>query len=160
VDVHPTTLSSAQTFLMKFIFPTVWISGFGAGTLAMWLSAAKFTGAGTPPDDPRLGFLVAWIVGTLVILFVCAGLKRVRVDDKSMFVSNYVRELAIPLSEIVDVTEVRWINIHPVRVHFGHRTRFGNTIVFMPKARWFGLWSSHPVVAKLKELSRAQSGQR
>jgi hypothetical protein len=33
------TLSSAQTFLTKFVFPAIWIPGFGLGTLGLWLGA-------------------------------------------------------------------------------------------------------------------------
>ena len=28
---------SRQTFVMKYVFPVVWISGFGLGTICLWL---------------------------------------------------------------------------------------------------------------------------
>lgn len=101
--------------------------------------------------DPKLQFLIAWIVGTLFALLGPARLKRVRVDATNLYVSNYLRESTIPLGEIVDVTENSLLNYHPVRVYFRHPTSFGTTIVFMPKMRLF--WWSHPIVAELKELS-------
>jgi hypothetical protein len=41
------TLSSRLTFVTKIIFPTFWISAFGAGTFAMW--AGKFTDRQSAP---------------------------------------------------------------------------------------------------------------
>jgi hypothetical protein len=149
--VEMKTLSSAQTFTAKWIFPVFWISIFGFGTVSMWLSNARH---GTS-DDPRLEFLVAWVLGTTLMLLSIARLKRVRIDSKNIYVSNYLREAAIPIANICDVTENRWMNWHPVTVHFRDSTGFGRSIVFMPRVRWFGLWSSHPVVAELRDLARA-----
>ena len=147
------SLSSAQTFIAKWVFPTVWISGFGLGTIAMWLHPTK-----GPAEDPRIEFLVAWIIGAAFLLLGPARLKRVRADATNIYVSNYIRDVTIPLANICNVTENRLLNWHPVRVHFGEPTRFGTSIVFMPKIRWFGLWSSHPVVAELKALSHPSAG--
>lgn len=149
----PKTLSSAQTFLMKVVFPTLWITGFGLGTLSLWLGVMHGKNGSPPPDAMKLHFLVIWIVGTAFILWTCAGLKRVRVDSKSLYVSNYLREITIPLSVIEDITENRWVNIHPVTIYFRNVTEFGQRITFMPTIRFFGLWSSHPVVAELKLLA-------
>ncbi len=98
-------------------------------------------------------FLISWILGTIFLWFLCGALKRVRVDDHFIYVSNYLREVSIPLSLIDDVTENRWINIRPVTVYFRAKTAFGNHIVFMPKSQ-FAFWRSHPVVEELKNLAR------
>jgi hypothetical protein len=151
------TLSSRQTFLMKMLFPAIWIAEFGIGTLGLWLGTMHGKGGALPPDAIKWQFLTAWIAGTAFILWVCAGLKRVRVDEKSLYLSNYFREITVPLNMIAEVTENRWINIHPVTVHFLTTTEFGQKITFMPTMRFFGLWSSHPVVAELKQLARCDS---
>jgi hypothetical protein len=133
------TLSSVQTFTAKVIFPVIWISGFGLGTLMMWLQPARTNTAA--PELPKLQFLIGWIIGTLFLLLGPGRLKRVRADARNIYVSNYIREVTIPLANIRDVTENRLMNWHPVKVHFGEPTSFGTTIVFMPKIRWFGLWA-------------------
>jgi hypothetical protein len=144
------TLSSVQTFTAKVILPVLWISGFGLGTLMMWLQRTPTsTGA---PENPKLQLLVAWVIGTLFLLLGPGRLKRVRAE-RNIYVSNYLREVTIPLANIRDVTENRLLNWHPVRVHFREPTGFGTAVVFMPKIRWFGPWRSHPVVAELKELA-------
>jgi hypothetical protein len=142
------SLSSAQTFVAKCVFPALWISGFGFGTIMMWFHSSP--GAG----DLRLLLLVSWIIGTLFLLLGPGRLKRVRVDATNVYVSNYFREATVPLANIRDVTENRLLNWHPVRVHFGEPTSFGTSIVFMPRFRWFSPWGAHPVVAELKKLSR------
>jgi len=92
-------------------------------------------------------------MGTAFILWGGAGLKRVRLDSTSLYVSNYMKEITVPLNMIADVTENRWINIHPVTVHFRVNTEFGQKITFMPTVRFFSIWSSHPIVAELKHLA-------
>src|SRR5215813_7511581 len=74
------TLSARQTFLMKVIFPTLWIAGFGIGTLLLFLRSADANG-NPPPEHVKWQFLVLWLAGTGFIWWGCVRLKRVRVDD-------------------------------------------------------------------------------
>lgn len=97
-------------------------------------------------------FLAIWVVGSAFILWGCSRLKRVRVDESGLLVSNYLKEIRIPFDDILDVTENRWINIHPVTIHFRQSTPFGERVVFMPRVRLFA-WTSHPVVGELRTLA-------
>ena len=145
-------LSSRQTVLVKFIFPALWIPLFGFGTLSMFLN--EFEG---PAPPPKWIFLFAWVAGAVFVWWNGVRLKRVSVDDNFLYVSNYLKEIAIPLSDIHDVTENRWVNIHPVTILLKSSSEFGDKIVFMPTARFFAFFSSHPVVSELKELVRSKS---
>lgn len=149
----PRTISSAQTFIMKLVFPALWISVFGFGTASLWLDFMHDKNGTSPPSEMKFMFLIMWLAGTAFILWSCARLKRVRLDDKHIHVSNYRREISIPLSLIAGVTEIRWINIHPVTIHLRKDTEFGRSITFMPTIRFFALWSSHPIVTELNRLS-------
>ena len=133
---------------MKFIFPSLWITGFGAGAIAVFLAAA-------PPYRGR-DFLFAWAAGSLFIWWACARLKKVRIDGSNLYVSNYLREICVPADAVSDITENRWLNIHPVTIHFRHDTPFGRSIVFMPKSRLIP-FLSHPIVKELRELSVSTS---
>jgi hypothetical protein len=136
---------------MKFIFPAIWITGFGIGTIMMWGSEL---GSNSPDlDESRWVFLFAWLAGSAFIYFTCCGLKRVQIDTHNLYVSNYFRELKIPFGKISEVTENRWINIHPVPIRFKADMGFGEAITFMPTSRMFGFWSAHPVVAELRRLA-------
>jgi len=81
----------------------------------------------------------------------------VSVDQDFLYISNFLEEISIPLSEIKDVAPNGGINIHTVTIHLYSPSEFGDKIVFIPRIRLFGFWSSHPVVAELKELARSKS---
>lgn len=136
---------------MKVILPVFWITVWGIGIVAMF-----FAGEGENAP-PKFIFLLFWIMGIAFLYWTCMRLKAVSVDDDFLYVSNYIKEISIPLSNIHDVTENRWINVHPVTIHLKSPSEFGDKIVFMPKVRIFSFFSSHPVVAELKELARLKS---
>ena len=140
---------------MKFVFPTLWIGGFSAGTLALLLGAGTTGGNSIhpPPGDMKWTFLAVTIVGTAFIYWTCIRLKRVEMTDSDLRISNFLREIVVSMHDIDEVTENRWINGHPVTLRFKRRTEFGYSIVFMPKARWFAFFSSHPIVAELREAA-------
>jgi hypothetical protein len=138
---------------MKVVFPALWIAGFGMGTMVLWLGSFQGKNGVAPPTEMKWAFLAAWIAGTAFIWWTCAPLKRVRVDDKSIYLSNYLTEVCVPLAAIEDISENRWISSHPITVKFRYDTGFGDRITFMPKVRLFGLWSSHPVVGELHQLA-------
>jgi len=132
-----------MTFMDKSVFPTVWIAGFGAGTVVGFLK----------DSDASLVFPVGWLFGTLLLLAFVAPLKRVQIDGADLVVSNYIKVVRIPLTEIEDVTENWLVNGHPVYVHFARQTPFGRRIVFVPKMRTFNLFH-YRIVSELKQLSQ------
>jgi hypothetical protein len=99
-------------------------------------------------------FLGMWVLGSTFILWANAGLKRVRIDGRQLFVSNFVREIRIPFSAIVDVRQNRWLNSRPITIYFRDVTEFGDRATFMPKWRIRILfWRIDPVVDELKQLA-------
>jgi len=147
------SLSSMFTFVYKCIFAPVWILGFSAGTIAILVSS------GRREDRPVRAFIAATILGGVFVCWFCIRLKRVEPDGQTLFVSNYLREVAIRLRDIAKISENRWINLHPITVTFTMETAFGRRITFMPRTRWFGFLSSHPVVEKLRFASERASRQ-
>ncbi len=139
-----------MTFVMKFVFPALWIPGFGAGAIASFFAAA-------PPSRGR-DFLFAWVAGSLFIWWACARLKKVRIDGSNLYVSNYLKEICVSADAVSDVTENHWLNIHPVTIHFSHDTPFGRSVIFMPKSRLIP-FLSHPVVKELRALSITTSSR-
>jgi hypothetical protein len=98
-------------------------------------------------------FFLGWIVMSGFICWTCVRLKRVSIDDQFLYVSNYSNEIAIPFSDIGDVTQNRWMNNQQVSIHFKVPTEFGDAIVFMPRFRFFAFAGTHPVVDRLKQLA-------
>ena len=148
-------LSSPLTLFYKF-FPAFWIPFFGLGTFGLLFGVFQGKDGSPPPDSFKLLFLTLWIGGSIFSYLTCAALKQVSIDERFLYVSNYIKEISIPLDEIVEVTENRWLNIHPVTAHLKRSTVFGNKITFMPTMRFFN-WSSHPVVNELKSIAEEQA---
>lgn len=138
---------------MKFVLPVLWITMFGVGTINLFV----LTDEG-PESSPAWFTLFVWIAGSAFLLWDTVRLKVVNVDEHFLYVSNYLKEITIPLADIYDVTENVWLNTHPVTIHLKSRSEFGNRIVFMPKTR-FLFFSSHPVVKELKQLARSRVAQ-
>jgi hypothetical protein len=148
------TLSSAWTFSAKFVFPVVWISGFGLGTILLWLGGFHDRNNAVPPPQLKFVFLVVWVLGSIFIFWASAGLKRVRIDERHLQVSNYVREICIPFTAIIDVKQNRWINSRPITIYFRDTTELGDRATFMPKQRFrIKFWRTDPVVNELKQLA-------
>src|SRR5947209_7885557 len=118
---------------MKWIFPFVWIGGFALATIALfvWPAALRDQNGSSPPESMRWAFLAATIGGGAFILAVAAPLKRIDIDDEHLYVSNFLKEIVIPLRDVESVTEIRWINIHPVTLHLRRESEFESTITFM-----------------------------
>jgi hypothetical protein len=147
MDGSLTTLSSAQTFLTKTVFPILWTSGFAVGSWQLFSS-------------PNPGAGIFWSFGVLWSLFIwwsCVPLKRVRMDDRALYISNYRREIAVPLREVAEVTGVWWNRDRQVTIRLHSETEFGSKIVFMPKQRWLA-WGPHPVVAEIRSAVARATG--
>jgi len=119
-------LSSSLTFFNKYIFVALWCGSFGIGTLTMFLS--------TSVDDPsKYLFLAAWIGGTAFLYLICGRIKKVQLDGNKLIISNYMRTLELNLLEISSVSGS--ILLSPELIWFKVKTptKFGQTIIFMPK---------------------------
>jgi hypothetical protein len=151
-------LSSTQTFLMKFVFPSVWLAAFTAGTVMLFVTGGIAGPDGPPPPEMKWLFLGATVLGGLFLYWCCMRLKRVQIDEEWLYVSNYLREIRVPLRDIEDVSENRWINIRPITLTLRRETDFGGQITFMPKTRWWGFWRPHPVIRELDDTMRRMRG--
>lgn len=80
--------------------------------------------------------------------------KKVSVDDEFLYVSNYRKEITISVSNIADVTELKWIRTRPITIHLKTDSEFGGKIVFMPKFNGFRVFADNPIVSKLKALAK------
>jgi len=141
---------------MKFVFPPLWIAGFALITTSLFLSPGLWHNGALPAGQMKWFFLVATIVGAGYVWSWYAPIKRVRMDDTMLYISNYATEIAVPLANVAGVSEKRWLRLHPVTIEFHAETAFGPRIIFMPKLRVFGFWFSHPVVEEIRAaVSRA-----
>ncbi len=156
--MQPRTLSSSLTFFSKFVWPMMFL---GAVAWASTLSEPNMTPTGQLMKWAGVIFFAA---ACIWMLWVAGGLKRVRIDSDFLYVSNYLRETAIPLDMIDRVREYWWINPGYVAVHFRQPTVVGSQIRFLAKwevvgavCNWMRLFGvaipPHPVIAELKNAA-------
>jgi hypothetical protein len=136
------SLSSIFTIIYKVIFPTIWLGGFGIGTIAILLSESRLD----------WGYVIILLIGFPLFYFFGFPLKSVEIDERYLYVSNYIKTVRVPFSQIEVVTESPFISIHPIWIKFKTPTEFGSKIIFIPYFDWDSM--SHPAVAKLRALAR------
>src|ERR1019366_5449615 len=101
------TLSSDWTFFEKFIVPALCLIGFGLGTCALYLANNHVGGKGGVNSilEVRWIFLVVVLLAAASVYWFCIRLKQVRIDDEALYISNYLKEVRVPLRDIAEVTE-------------------------------------------------------
>jgi hypothetical protein len=129
-------LSAPETIFIKWLFPLLWSGGWGIGTIDFFIHPQQVS-INHVVQDPPPGFgvllVVAWFVGTPLALLFGWRLKRVHATPTALYVSNYLREICIPLSEIADVYHPPYSRRAMVVVEFRRRTAFGDRIRFLSR---------------------------
>ena len=132
-------LSTSMTFFWKFIFPTLWLGGFGLGTIAI-ISTEGFGG---------LHMLLGWFFGFAFIYYLCFRAKRVYIDDNYLYLSNYRKQIQVPLENIQYVSENIMLSPRPIFIEFKNETEFGKKIMFIGYTEMFLFFSPHPAVKEI-----------
>jgi hypothetical protein len=123
--------------------PAFWTLG-AINTLLVWRL----------PDIWEARFPLVFVPLFLIYIFwLCVPLKKVSVANNTLYVSNYRKEIAVPLSEIADVRGNRFTEPQRVTIYLRQPSEFGSKIVFMAKHRIFSFYSVHPVVDELKAMA-------
>src|SRR3954447_630301 len=93
-------ISSLWTFTHKFVAPGLFVLGF----LRMLVFGVGFSG---PDFRNDADFYLASFFFTAIVVWLGWRLKWVAIDENNqrLYVSNYRKEIAIPFSEIANVTE-------------------------------------------------------
>lgn len=151
------TVSSGQAWLVKFIGPASFVIGaiVFAGMFYFGMSAGLYREmfhGGLSPTLVNL-FWGMRSLGTLLAPWRGYGLKHIAVDGNSIYISDYFREAKLPLGDILEVSENRWIDLHPITIEFASSAPWSHYIRFMPKIRpLVPQWFPHPVAAELRDM--------
>ena len=151
------TLSSPLTFFWKFV-STPLLAGCFILVLAVGWSGGWKHRDGTPVSGGEIAIAIICQTATFAwLVFLSARLKRVEVDDGTLYLSNYVTEIRVPLSEVIDVTESGTLKWFLVGIDLRNPTAFGQHIDFRPRLRFY--WSGlHPTVKELQERCQHARG--
>lgn len=132
-----TVVSSSSTFFHKFVFPVLWGAFFSWATAALFLQHGGAPGRAAPPSWAGWLCLAALVLGGLAFRQVSLPLKRVAVDDGFLRISNYLREIRVPFSEVraggFGGGEIDGRSL--VVLEFDRETPFGESIQFLPRSR-------------------------
>ena len=151
-------LSSSLTFFSKVVLPLVWIAGF------VLCAASVFFVSPGKARDPGLqslkwAFLLVSLVGAPAFLWFAAGLKRVTRDGPDLLISNYRRELRVPVGEIRHVYQSWAVSPWRVVIEMRSPTELDSTFVFIPRFRdgltHRALGGQHPVVEEIRAMCDA-----
>jgi len=134
-------LSSPYTVVWKFIFPAIWICGFGAGAI---------TAAASHTDANRWVFPSVWIVGSAWLLWFALRLRRIAISGDTLYISTYFREISVPLSQICRFTQSYMSRPQIIALHSDRDTALGRKFVFVAPG-WPRIISRHPLVIELEE---------
>ena len=135
----PRVISSAQTFITKFILPVMVVAVLAYGL---------------PRASGRVLLILA-PAGLLVVASIYwfyVRLKKVAIDSEGLAISNYVREVRVPWRDVIKVTGSRWKKTRQVTITFDRDVGFGTSIVFMPKFRFLWPGLEHPIAQELRGL--------
>jgi hypothetical protein len=84
------------------------------------------------PEQLKIIFPVAWILGSIFLLWFSLRLRRVLIKDSALYVSDYFRGFVVPISTISRVTQSFLMHPPTITIHLKHMTPAGNKIVFIP----------------------------
>jgi hypothetical protein len=141
-------LSSSTTFIWKFIFTGLWLwfpLSYIVQGIWRWLVLSQpLSFAGNP-----LAYLLL-IASIGLILWRLAPLKRVHLNGDSLFISNYLKTIDVPLSEIETVYAAGFWGWHPqtISLTLKSESAFGKEIVYI--SRGAGLYAK-PFADKLRQ---------
>jgi hypothetical protein len=141
-------VSSQSTVFWKFVFPGLWIVGFGAGAVV-----SAFTS--TPGDFSRWVPVCIWLGGSAFLLFFSVRLCWVAISDGCLLVSTYFPEISVPLSAISQVTQSYLSRPQTLTVRVDRDTSLGRKFLFVAPG-WPRIFSRHPLAIELEQIA-AQS---
>jgi hypothetical protein len=144
-------LSSSQTTGWKFHFPTYWTAGFGAAIVGIWLGAFRGPNHELAPAAMRWQLLGVWLISSTLLIRFGWRLHRVSLHDSTLTVSNYFREISIPMANVSRVTQSYMSKPPTITIHLKQPTALGRRILFIPAEQRPDL-PEHPTTRVLKEI--------
>lgn len=143
-------LSSSWTWFYKFVFPSVWLGGFGIGTVTLLVSRSSVLHQ--DPDFPVLIFPVVFVLGFLLFYFMCMRLKSVALDGADLVISNFRETIRVPLRDVERVSGSLFMHPELLWLTFRSPNRFGSKIVFMAQWRFLSGYTWNPLVKELRGM--------
>ena len=142
-------ISSSWTVILKYFLPAVWITFFATFTMGAFFSEEPQLG-GIPIMQFRIGALAFLCVGIAFLYWAVMGLKRVELDDKFVYVTNYRKNYRYPYHNIEKIEEKDWGIFKTIHIHLKVAGHFGKKITFIAsKSKMHKFFKAHPQLTEL-----------
>jgi len=135
-------LSTSRTYFYKVVLPI-------AVTL-MYLGVFIFF---TSLEIALIGivsFIVSGIIFSFILLLNLYSIKKVSIDDDFLYVSNFKKEIEIPLSQISSVSGNIWGLPRKITIRLNEPSVFGKKITFLGYHVFFLFFTTHPAVEEIR----------
>src|SRR5664279_3432740 len=152
-------LSSRTTILWSYVLPILLVVGLSYALLMCWLGKIRDKDGQPLSVEVLCIFTLMWALTVWGLVRSVGFLKRVEVDDDTLYVSSYTTELCIPLSEVVAVgASGSPKSLTRVRIALRNPSAFGQNIEFLPRLRqcWTGM---DPAIRELQALCTQASAR-
>jgi len=137
-------ISTEYTFFLKMILPTIYF-GIIAVIFYWMLSNEEYKASGA------VVFMA--IVGGFVMYKLFIKLKSVSIDKEYFYISNYIKTIKIPISDLMEVDDRSYPGSYkPISLYFIGENEFNNPITFLPEFESPTSPSKIPLAEKLKRL--------
>ncbi len=139
-------VSTNWTLFLKFFIPVFWIVFFGAVTIAVLLYQFEYIGD-IPASNFRIGMVLFFISGLLLMVFTLMRLKRVELSPESIFVTDYFKNRKYTYNSVEEISISRFLFFATASIRLHQKGTFGKKIVFVPNLERFRLFlTQHPEV--------------
>ena len=133
----------------------IWLLPFVVGAVQLFWEWLKLPdGAESTFADFNPLILLFPILGGAFAFWMLGGLKSVYLKDDCLLVSNYLKEIEIPLSNVENVSKPENSSHQRIMLYLREPSEFGGRIVFMPP-----LFRVHEVADELRDLAKVSLRQ-
>ncbi len=125
----PKRISSSLTLFFRIFVPVFWTVFFGALTIGLLVTSQL------PQvfDNLyfRIGLVVFYLSGLIILYFTLLRLKRVEIDPQYVYVTNYLKTYRYPFHNIESIREYNLILFYLATIRFKEKGSFGKKIHFL-----------------------------
>lgn len=123
-------LSTNLTLFWRF-YAIVWISFFPVYGL-YWISNFLSSSERNLDVGRLILFILFGLISSIFVHFTAGILKNVFLDGNTLVISNFLKQIRIPLSEVSHVDNPDLSSLRRIKAIFRQPTEFGGEIVFAP----------------------------
>ena len=148
--VRARVISASHTALVKWGLPGLIVLQ-GIGWVIGWMRVLQ-------GDEPVAPIVILYAAVSAALFpwgaWACLGLKRVALSESDLRISNFRREIVVPLRDVDSVGRTV-LGMNAIIINFARDTDFGRRIKFLPKRMFFRFTWTHPLVDRLRDAVAA-----